>query len=280
MLRRASLACLLVTAACGGETRPAAPLECFPQGVQVEDPPFRDFETDPLPWFASGDATGATAPPPPEPCTPTMTGVPVPPVPLPPVDAGAPFDPASTPATETFARVPIEGGRCGSQHALVLTSKGHNDWGSLFGDYALVTAPPNGSGWEGIALWARTGRVSDRSVTLLIDTPQTTVEGGICKTYCNNQMMQTFTDPNSGQIVTEGDVQPADACGNAFRRTLVTNERWQLYLLPFDSFVQERQPNQAVGGMDTSAIMRLTVRAEKGAILELWLDDITFYRRR
>jgi hypothetical protein len=277
MLRRASLVCVLLTAACGGETRPAAPLECFSQEFQVEDPPFRDFETDPAPWFASGDATGATTTPPPEPCT--ATGVPV-------ADAGAPvnpaevFDAASTPAVETFARVPIEGGRCGSQHALVLTSRGHNDWGSLFGDYALVTAPPNGSGWDGIALWARTGRVSDRSVTLLLDTPQTTVEGGLCKEYCNNEMMQTFTDPNTGQVVTEGDVDPADACGNAFRRTLVTSAQWQLYLLPFESFVQDRQPNQAVGGMDTSAIMRITVRADKGANLELWLDDISFYRRR
>jgi hypothetical protein len=93
-------------------------------------------------------------------------------------------------------------------------------------------------------------------------------------------MAQTFTDPSTGQVVSEGDADPPDACGNAFQRTLQTSEHWQLYLLPFDSFLQERQPNASTTGMDKSAILRITIRTDKGATVELWLDDITFYRRK
>lgn len=68
-------------------------------------------------------------------------------------------------------------------------------------------------------------------------------------------------------------------CGNNFSVPLTVTDRWQLYLLPFADFVQPRAPNWAPAGMDTSGIHGLIVRTPPEAHVELWLDDVTFYRR-
>ena len=82
-----------------------------------------------------------------------------------------------------------------------------------------------------------------------------------------------------GIIVLGNELSDRYDCGNNFSVPLTVTDRWQLYLIPFADFVQLRMPNWAPAGMDTSGIQGLIVRTPPEAHVELWLDDVTFYRR-
>lgn len=63
--------------------------------------------------------------------------------------------------------------RCGDARALRLEAHGYNFWGAGFANYNLEETPANGTGYDGISFWARTGTVSDRTFMLYIDDGQT-----------------------------------------------------------------------------------------------------------
>jgi|GEM_PF-4833327 len=83
-----------------------------------------------------------------------------------------------------------------------------------------------------------------------------------------------------GIVVLGNELPDRYDCGNSFSLPLTVTDRWQLYLLPFADFVQPRMPNWAPAGLDTSGIQGLIIRTPPEAHVELWLDDVTFYRRR
>jgi hypothetical protein len=119
---------------------------------------------------------------------------------------------------------------------------------------------------------------SDKTVSVLIDTAQTATESDQCKLDCTGG--GTTTTDENGNVLSQSHVPEPGTCGNSFRRPVTVTENWELYLLPFDSFYQDRLPNMAPEGLDPTSIYHLTIRAEKEARLELWIDDIGFYRPR
>jgi hypothetical protein len=386
-----------VASGCGDNPEREFVIDCEGalENYELLEPSFQSFETT-ASWFGFGDCTpGATFD-----CIPGALDV--------------TLDPMIVPE-------PIPGGRCDvSQQALVLRSLGHQDWGSGFGEFQTAqqqttNTVPDGSEWDGIALWARSPGNTTKSVQITVSDINTHVDGGIClgcesHADCDNQTC--LPDPIAGRerntcqcLITEfldnpdhcrpptettgcgtpcpfdqrscmggfcmrlecesaedcneaggtpfcvdgfcsecegdedcttelcgagvcglfgsclfedgadeddtcGPVEVCDGtgplnctaavqtgfigeasgnpatlragnfCGNTFRRPLVVTENWELYFLPFDSFSQDPLPSRSPTGMDTSAIYQFGFQIPKEANLELWIDDITFYRRR
>jgi hypothetical protein len=313
---------LLLAPACGTGSRPKVEGRCAaPPDVELKM--IRDFETNDLvcdgsdsgaapTWFASGDDTGLLQPPP---RLPACVGGTI-------VDAGEagvtctpdPAAPRAPNVTESACVELIEDSACPTpeathQRALVLRSQGHNDWGTLFGDYALNGSdnnfveyhPARGAGYEGLAIIAKSPGNHDKAVTLQLDDMQTTrltvPEGGFqfldgapvegleagpneCTVAPVDPNTPATLDPATGNLISVGTVPPAGSCGNSFRRVLQVTDQWRLYLLPWSTFVQDRDPRASPTGIDPSQIRRILFRAEKQADLELWIDEIAFYRQK
>lgn len=267
---------LLGASACGDfPDREALPLDC-----SVEDTyelsvlrPFDDVGTGT--WFSADDQTGYV---------PCGEGIPVEQDPSVPVDENAPClepGPRAAVATATIEALP-DGDRCGDVNAAVLRAERNHDWGSIFGDYDLasITAPRDASEYEGVALWARASVGTDKGVLVLLDDQYTTAAAGICD---EPEVVEGTRGPELvGQpgVVLPGTVPKENDCGNSFQRVLTVTERWQLHLLPFSSFSQDPLPNRRLSGIDSSALYGMVFRAPKAARLELWIDDIAYYRRR
>jgi hypothetical protein len=296
----AGILCLL-GAACSASTRPVQAIDCNAAEGYDLSAPLRVFESAEEVWFSGGDPTGSTVAPVvaatanPE-CgtggsggTAGATGA---------SGVGGTTSGGSTgTGFLSVAIEPIEdGGRCGSMNAMVLRSAGHTDWGSLFGDWKLASAPGtafcdtcgpwDGTGYEGIAIWARSSATTDKTVSVLLDTWQTSASGTtdvdptlVCKVDCSAGTGTRSID-EAGNVTSQAYVSPPGTCGNGFQRTLTVTAQWQLYFLPFNSFYQELKPNLAPGGVDPSHINGLTLRTAKEAVVELWVDDIAFYRRK
>jgi hypothetical protein len=212
------------------------------------------------------------------------------------------------------------GGRCGSQVAMVLRSSGFHDYGSGFGDYGIQKSTqgntslgcylPDGetancsvdySGYEGVAFWARSpGADHTKSVTIQIADAQSYDSNGAA-TNCLYQS-NTIPAPDGGDdsglpMVTVanptgmttngtptnggGGVQlPVGTCGNNFVFPLVTSENWQLYKIPFSAFYQTATPNKEPRGFDPSTFFWMGVIVPKEAQLELWIDELGFYPKK
>lgn len=299
----ASLACLLGTA-CSASTRTAEVTDCNATSEYELSAPLRTFEFSDEDWFSGGDPTGSTTKPVIEPVaaecgtggTEGAAGT---------TGTGAAAGTGGTgtggsgtgTATLSVAIQPIEdGGRCGSLNALVLRSSGHNDWGSVFGDWRLASAPGtafcencgpwDGMGYDGIAFWARTSIYGDKSVTLLLDTWQTSAAGTenvdpalVCKFDCSAGSGTRSRD-EAGNVTSQTYVSPPGTCGNSFQRVISLTSEWRFYTVPFKSFYQELKPNLSPGGVDPAHINGFSVRPAKEASVEIWLDDISFYRRK
>lgn len=282
----------LVASACSASSRPAPPIDCTAGDAYELSAPLRVFDIADDAWFSGADPTGSNAPPVVAPLDPACAGG---------TGGTSATETAGTggsstgPASISVAIEPIDGGRCGSQTAMVLRSAGHNDWGSLFGDWKLASAPGtafcdtcgpwNGSGYEGLAIWARAGN-GDKSFTVLLNTWQTSSAGTteadaalVCKVDCNSSS-GTRTIDEAGNTLSQSYVSPPGTCGNSFQRVLTLTEQWQLVLLPFSSFYQDLKPNAISGEMDVAHINGLLFRAAKEANLEIWVDDIFFYKKK
>lgn len=198
---------------------------------------------------------------------------------------------------------PIEGGRCAaSQQALVLTMSGRNDWGGAMGNYEVVDEPLDAEAFEGFSFWARAP--FDKSLTVVLedntsaarlteDPPDsgTFINNGECDV--TNLDAAVIIGPDGAVTTPEGrrdgganlaaydsGVAGPNDCGNSFTRPLVLSARWEFYTLPFSSFAQVQQPNLSPEGINSSAIHGILFRIPKASKMELWLDDIGFYRRR
>ncbi len=181
--------------------------------------------------------------------------------------------------------------RCapGQHPELFLKTYGHVDWGSAWGSELKRRADPyRGDEYEGISLWARSERRADKAVTLEVDTAQTAKpsdgEGqdipGDCKQEAEERgALIVQIDSSGNQVVVSGAPDP-DQCGNSFRQLLLTTDHWELYLFPFESFWQEALPNRVPSGMDASTIYSFRFRAEKEKFIEMWIDSLSFYRRK
>lgn len=194
-----------------------------------------------------------------------------------------------TPGSVTSALLqPIPGGRCGNLQALVLTSRGHQDWGSGFGEYETTLGIANQMGYvdatdyEGISFWARaTGFGTSNGFLLSLNDSHTADP-----LVCNQPMVEDiagggYTYNEGGMIVPLGGALPAPGdCGNAFRRPVLAHREWYLHTLPFESFMQVAEPNRRPTGVDRATLYSFTINVPKDSNLELWIDDLGLYRRR
>jgi hypothetical protein len=205
----------------------------------------------------------------------------------------------------------IDGGRCLSQEALVLTMSGRNAWGGSFGNWFLVDTPLDAGGYEGLSFWARAP--FDKSLTVVLEdntsaarTRQVvraqdagTDADAEASIVTENIGDCEITDFDAAIVNLDGSVSTPDSrqnngatlaaydsgvrgpndCGNSFTRRLVLSNRWKFYTLPFDSFAQAQQPNLSPEGINRSAIHGLLFRIPISSTMELWLVDIGLYSR-
>lgn len=207
-----------------------------------------------------------------------------------------------------------DGTRCGSTAALVYRTAHNNDWGSLIGDYAFATARArDASMYEGLSFWARAPGNTTKSFTVLLGDANTTCggtadpttgvcpdpPGAYCKTYPSpdggtSVPTGTPVDPMTGMPIYGATMQapPADACGNAYLLVATVTADWRLYTFPFAMFQQGNMPNHVpnavfttIGSVPgttllTSKLTNFTIRMPREATVELWLDNLTFYRKK
>jgi hypothetical protein len=179
-----------------------------------------------------------------------------------------------------------EGPRCTSTTALVLTVRGHTDWGAGFGEYqtAMDLAGVDASDYEGISFWARaTGFGTSSGFIFGINDRNSSESGNVCTVPVVDP-----TTPDSDYIYNQaGMAVPAsgalpgpDDCGNGFSRVMTAHREWYLHRIPFSMFRQLAQPNREPTGIDASGIFQFTVNVPKDSNLELWIDDLGAYRDR
>jgi hypothetical protein len=289
-------------AGCEPMARPEVRLDCDAAERLIErdtfSPDYFPFELDPLSsnndhffCFADGSADGYPANSAPFPAN----GCPMPQVKE--VNEGQDFcHGTNADPTRHKAAFLIQAG----QHEFYGGEIGNWDWNSGGVPSSTDFVP------DGIAFWARSDIQSDKFITVYLNNSQTgapsdTVPGttysptlaakgreaGCIPGVGNNSgpsgvsVTASSTDPNvqtNSSTVTV--VSPANQCGNRWRRLLQTSEDWQLYLLPFETFYQDVQPNRVTGPFDPSEFYQIAFGFGRDMTISLWIDEIFFYRNK
>lgn len=184
-------------------------------------------------------------------------------------------------ATQVIALQPIPEGRCGSTTALVFEAHGYDDWGAGFGEYQTAMAPADASAYEGVSFWARVGDGASTGFQMTLSDRNTDPTGMVCiEPETTDVLAGAYTYNEAGMVVPIGGELPSPQdCGNVFVRVVSVTREWHLYLLPFESFQQEAQPNRSPVGIDRSALYQFSINIPKDSAVELWLDDLGLYRR-
>ena len=186
-------------------------------------------------------------------------------------------------ATNSVGLQPIPGGRCESTTALVITSQGHHDWGSGFGEYQTAMAPVDATGYDGISFWARTeGYGTSSGFLLTINDRNTSPAGMVCVEPVTEDLVSgSYTYNQQGMIVPIGTRLPgAGDCGNSFQRAMFAHREWYLHRVPFASLQQTSNPNRSPTGIDRSGLYSFGLNVPKDSNLDLWIDDLGLYRQR
>ena len=173
----------------------------------------------------------------------------------------------------------IDGGRCGSESAVVLRARGNRDWGGAFASSSM-SWDGNASGYEGFSFWARSPGPTMKGFSLFVDDATTLEAGGRCVRAEGMAGVPTVTPDIHGGITVTHPVPAANACGNSFFAVLVASETWQFHRVPFHSLVQAPWPNRTASGIDRSHILGRSIRVPKESEVELWIDDFGLYRER
>jgi hypothetical protein len=193
-----------------------------------------------------------------------------------------------------------DGPRCGSTAALEILSAHNNDWGSLFGFNNF--GPRDESAWEGLSFWARAPGNTTKGFTVLLDDPNTATSTSVtsnCTQYAtadggSSSPTMTIYDPSTGMAISGATTSapPPNACGNSYQTVVTVTTSWQLYTIPWGKFQQTAMPNRvpnadltdkgpvAGTGLLISQLLNLTLRMPKEADMELWIDNLSFYRKK
>ena len=187
------------------------------------------------------------------------------------------------------------GGRCGSNAAMVVTTQGCNDWGAVFGDYSFGSRDE--SAYEGLSFWARAPGDTGKGFTIILDDTNTAANttGSTCHDYTGDAGVGVqVVDPVTGMPISGvPGVQPRpDQCGNGYSTVQQLTTDWLFYTMPFERFTQVAQPNRVPNqtltqagnvpgtGILTSALRNLTFRMPKESRMEIWIDNLAFYRKK
>jgi hypothetical protein len=209
-------------------------------------------------------------------------------------------DGGTTRAVSTIETM-TDGARCGSQTADVLRVSGYTDWGSLFGyNYLLPTKPATDGYFEGLSFWARAPGATTKGFTVILGDPNTEVGlNNYCKSYGssagNNSDQGGGANMATGTTAAASNVTRApypDECGNEYQVSVQVTSDWVFYPIPFATFQQSSKPNRVpnavlteVGnvpgtGLLTDQILLLLIRMSREARMELWLDNVAYYRKK
>jgi hypothetical protein len=196
-----------------------------------------------------------------------------------------------------------DGARCGNTAALVIRAAGNKDWGALFGFNNVMR---NEAAYEGMSFWARAPGNTGKGFTIVVDDlntahPTVCTEGvttippqaGVsnCTKYCTSAGGQIIYGPDGMPIGGSTVAPPApDACGNSYSAVVVITMDWRFYTIPFSRFQQTATPNRLPNGaitptgtapgtaLLTSDLRGLILRMPKESSMELWIDNLGFYR--
>jgi hypothetical protein len=186
-------------------------------------------------------------------------------------------------AIDTYELRAIPEGRCESTTALVLTARGHTDWGAGFGEYQTAMAPVDATNFEGVSFWARAaGFGTSSSFTFTINDRNTNPNGMVCiERTASDVLGGDYTYNEGGMIVPAGGELPSpEDCGNGFQRAVSAYREWYLHRIPFEVFQQTADPNLISSGIDRSGLYQFSIRIPKDSNIELWIDDLGLYRPR
>jgi hypothetical protein len=197
--------------------------------------------------------------------------------------------------TVTAETIP-DGPQCGSRVAAVLRSENLNDWGGLIGFNNF--GPRNEAAYEGISFWAKAEGNTGRAFSVLLTDANTeeSAPGSKCRTYdagAPGQGTVTTTVLGTGEIISGSTGASAlpDQCGNGYTAVVEITGTWRLYTIPFSAFNQTAQPNRVpnailteTGGISGTGIIpaklqTLIFRMPKEEKMEIWLDNLSFYKR-
>lgn len=193
---------------------------------------------------------------------------------------------AGIPQGEQAELVTLDEPRCESSQALFFHAYEHYDWGAGYAA-ALPMVPGfaadegfwDASGYEGISFWARS--LKDKAFQLSMGDRRTTAV--LAETSLNDGKDDTCTpSEHDNPVRWHGilDVPNEDRCGNAFLRWVMPTEHWQFFAIPFKDFLQSPRPNVVEGGIDRATISPLAVAIPKDFTVELYIDQIAWYRKR
>jgi len=196
-------------------------------------------------------------------------------------------------AVETMS----DGPRCQSKMGFVFRSAHCNDWGALAGFSNF--GPKDKHLWEGLSFWARSPGNTGKSFAIVMDDANTSTfdtSPGNCRIYdagTSGPGATTIIDPATGQPMSGGTTVASkpDQCGNTYSAIVPISGEWRFYTVPFSDFTQTAQPNRVPNeilkagtvpgtGFLSSAIQTLIIRVPKEMAMELWIDDLAFYRKR
>jgi hypothetical protein len=170
--------------------------------------------------------------------------------------------------------------------------------------------PRDESAWEGLSFWARAPDSSSKGFTLALDDANTTVKdakstpGGHCKYYnavdggIGGSTINAALDPATGQVVSGSAIASRlpDECGNnkgnSYTDVVAVTSEWAFYTIPWQQFAQQAYPNRVPNSiltetgtvpgtaLLTNKLFYLSIRPPKEAPFELWMDKVTFYRKK
>jgi hypothetical protein len=200
-----------------------------------------------------------------------------------------------------------DGPVCGNTAALEIQASDNDQWGSLTGYNNF--GPRDASAYQGISFWARSPGDTTKGFTILLDDPNTNTDTGVtppignCTVYptvdagaCGSTSgPATIVDPGTGAILSSGTLTAPplpNACGNGYTTVELVTGNWSFYTIPFGAFQQIKDPNlvpnvdlpetgSAPGtSLITSALLDLTFRMQKAAIMNLQISNLAFYRAK
>ncbi|HEX3773954.1 MAG TPA: hypothetical protein VHV51_05780 [Polyangiaceae bacterium] len=212
-----------------------------------------------------------------------------------PSTAGTGFDFGDTTpgAIRMWPALAVDGSdTCGDTQVLDIQNSGQNDYGASF--FLLLVGGVDVSGSDGLFFWAKAPlRASTNSLTLLIGDKNNVDSGGGCVDATpppDALITMTGTDQtntSSSTPVAQSGVSasntpnyqpPPGSCGNLFQYPFQFTAVWTLYLLPWNLFFQNQQPNRNPEGLDTSSLQEIGFQIPKEAHFEMWIDQIGAYK--
>jgi hypothetical protein len=173
-----------------------------------------------------------------------------------------------------------------------------------------ISLPRDESAWEGLSFWARAPGNVSKGFTVYLDDANTTVmdpnytPGGHDKIYnaadggLGGSTINAAVDPATGQVISGAAVasrQPDETGnnkGNSYYVVMLVTSEWVFYTIPWKQFTQQPYPNRVpnsilteTGDVPGTALLTnqlygLSIVPPKEAPFDLWLDKVTFYRKK